>query len=71
MSMLNDDKSFVSDLDNDRDSQVIVEMIIELAAKLNTEIIAEGVETERQKKFLISKRLLSDAGISLCQTDIG
>jgi len=49
------DRSFVSDLDNDRDSQVIVEMIIELAAKLNMEIIAEGVETEKQKKFLISR----------------
>ena len=49
------DRSFISDLDNDRESQVIVEMIIDLAAKLNMEIIAEGVETEDQKKFLISR----------------
>ena len=49
------DRSFISELDNDQDSQVIVEMIIELAAKLNMEIIAEGIETEAQKKFLISR----------------
>ena len=49
------DRSFISELDNDLDSQVIVEMIIELAAKLNMEIIAEGIETEAQKKFLISR----------------
>jgi diguanylate cyclase (GGDEF)-like protein len=49
------DRSFIADLGEDRDSQVIVEMIIELAAKLNMEIIAEGIETQEQKKFLISR----------------
>lgn len=49
------DRSFIADLSDDRESQVIVEMIIELASKLNMEIIAEGVETEAQKKFLISR----------------
>jgi EAL domain-containing protein (putative c-di-GMP-specific phosphodiesterase class I) len=56
------DRSFVSDLENDRESQVLVEMIIDLAAKLNLEIIAEGVETEAQKKFLISRGCYSMQG---------
>jgi diguanylate cyclase (GGDEF)-like protein len=56
------DRTFISDLDNNRDSQVIVEMIIELAAKLNMAIIAEGVETEDQKKFLISRGCYSMQG---------
>lgn len=49
------DRSFISDIDTDRDSQVIVEMLIDLASKLNMEIIAEGVETEEQVKFLLSR----------------
>ncbi|MBE0500127.1 MAG: EAL domain-containing protein [Desulfuromonadales bacterium] len=49
------DRSFILDLDSNRDSQVIIEMIIDLAAKLNMEIIAEGIETEQQKNFLISR----------------
>ena len=56
------DRSFISDLENDRESQVIVEMIIDLAAKMNLEIIAEGVETEEQKKFLVSRGCYSMQG---------
>jgi|GEM_PF-5490848 len=48
------DRSFLIDVIVDRDKQAIVEMIIELAARMNLEIISEGVETSEQMKFLIS-----------------
>lgn len=49
------DRSFVSELEVNSDDQVLVEMIIELTGKLNLSVIAEGVEKEEQKKFLISR----------------
>jgi EAL domain-containing protein (putative c-di-GMP-specific phosphodiesterase class I)/FixJ family two-component response regulator len=40
------DKSFVSDLVTSRDSQAIAKSIIDLAANMDMESVAEGVETE-------------------------
>ena len=48
------DRSFLQELVHDQDKQAIVEMIIELAARMNLEIIAEGVETSAQMKFLVA-----------------
>jgi len=48
------DRSFIVDLTSDHDKQAIVEMIIELAARMNLEIIAEGVEHLDQVKFLVA-----------------
>ncbi len=42
------DKSFVDRLLTDRDSQFIVEALIELSHKLGLRIVAEGIETEAQ-----------------------
>jgi len=48
------DRSFITDLPSDHDKQAIVELIIELAARMNLEIIAEGVEDLDQVKFLVA-----------------
>ena len=47
------DKSFVDDMLEDNDSKVIVKTIIDLAKNLHLEVLAEGVENEEQKEFLV------------------
>ncbi|HEY4332682.1 MAG TPA: EAL domain-containing protein, partial [Ilumatobacteraceae bacterium] len=46
------DRSFISDLDENRDDKVIVSSIIELAHNLHLEATAEGVETDATWKLL-------------------
>lgn len=47
------DQSFVRELPNDEDDISIVKAIIGLAKSLNLKIIAEGVEVDSQKEFLL------------------
>jgi EAL domain-containing protein (putative c-di-GMP-specific phosphodiesterase class I) len=53
LTSLKIDRSFVRDVGIDPDSAPIVEAIIALARKLKLEIVAEGVEHEAQRNFLI------------------
>jgi len=46
------DQSFIHDIENDDTAGAIVNTIIILANSLNLEVIAEGVETSAQEKFL-------------------
>lgn len=46
------DRSFITDLPNDKDSALITSGIIALGHSLNLKIIAEGVETKEQEVFL-------------------
>jgi diguanylate cyclase (GGDEF)-like protein len=48
------DKSFISDVATNADSRAIVANTIELANKINVQVIAEGVETKAQLDFLKS-----------------
>jgi EAL domain-containing protein (putative c-di-GMP-specific phosphodiesterase class I) len=46
------DRSFVRDLETDQNDRAIAEAIVVMAHKLGLKTIAEGVETEQQKKIL-------------------
>jgi diguanylate cyclase (GGDEF)-like protein/PAS domain S-box-containing protein len=47
------DRSFVRNLDNNPHDKIIVKAIIQLAKALDIKVIAEGVETDKQQKFLL------------------
>jgi len=49
------DQSFVRDITSDNNDAIIVETIISMAHNLQFDVIAEGVETQQQKDFLIAK----------------
>jgi len=49
------DQSFVKDLENDAGSAAIVLAVIELGQNLGMDVIAEGIETNRQAVFLREK----------------
>jgi diguanylate cyclase (GGDEF)-like protein/PAS domain S-box-containing protein len=48
------DQSFVRDIDIDSSDRAIVIIIIAMAKNLNLNVIAEGVETEEQRHFLMT-----------------
>lgn len=47
------DQSFIKDLPHDDEDVAISKAIIALASSLNISVVAEGVETEEQKEFLL------------------
>jgi EAL domain-containing protein (putative c-di-GMP-specific phosphodiesterase class I) len=48
------DKSFVQNMESDRDNAVIVRSIIDLAHNLGLRVTAEGVETQKAKDMLVN-----------------
>jgi diguanylate cyclase (GGDEF)-like protein len=46
------DRSFISDLENDEDSKSIARAIIQMSHSLGLDVLAEGVETEAQLRYL-------------------
>ena len=54
------DKSFIDNVPQDQEEVAIVKAIIKMAQSLNLKIIAEGIEEEKQAKFL--KKLNCDRG---------
>jgi diguanylate cyclase (GGDEF)-like protein/PAS domain S-box-containing protein len=47
------DQSFIRDLPHDQDDRGIVLAILSMAHSLNLDVIAEGIETEDQRQFLL------------------
>jgi EAL domain-containing protein (putative c-di-GMP-specific phosphodiesterase class I) len=52
MDYLKIDRSFVMNIGNNTSDQAIIKAIVAMAQSLNIKVIAEGVETEEQLKFL-------------------
>ena len=59
------DRSFVEEIQ--KDNGVIVKTIIDMASHLNVGVIAEGIETEDQLKFLSKLRCYEGQGFLFCR----
>ena len=60
-SELKIDKSFILNLESDKQNQVLVQTAIHMAHNLGLKVVAEGVESER------SRAILSEMGCDMCQ----
>jgi diguanylate cyclase (GGDEF)-like protein len=56
------DRSFVGDLPGDRSASTLIASIVELAHTLGLEVVAEGVETEEQRRALEEMRCATAQG---------
>ncbi len=54
ISTLKIDRSFVKDIETDQNDADICDVVVLLAHKLGLDVVAEGVETEAQLKYLLS-----------------
>ncbi|TCP15526.1 PAS domain S-box-containing protein/diguanylate cyclase (GGDEF)-like protein [Crenobacter luteus] len=61
------DRSFVDGLPEDDDSLTIIEAILAMAKKRGFEVVAEGVETESQSRFLSGKGCSLLQGYLFCR----
>lgn len=54
--LLKFDRSFIMGIDQNPKKQAIVSSILRMAEQLNFQVVAEGVETEAEKEFLIRQK---------------
>ncbi len=67
VSCIKIDKSFVLNIERDRDSSVIVKSIVDLGHNLGLKIVAEGVETLDAKKLLTNLQCDEAQGYYFCR----
>ncbi len=58
------DQSFIANLGHSQQAATIVRAVIALGRGLNMPVVAEGVETEEQVKFLAAEVVQRDSGLS-------
>ena len=54
LDILKIDKEFLKDFDSDSEEKIVIPSVIDMANKLNLEVVCEGVETIEHVKFLKS-----------------
>jgi EAL domain-containing protein (putative c-di-GMP-specific phosphodiesterase class I) len=73
VSRIKIDRSFIAKVTDDTENAAIVRSLIAMAHNLNLDIIAEGVETEAQARFLMEERCEEAQGFlyarPLCAAD--
>jgi EAL domain-containing protein (putative c-di-GMP-specific phosphodiesterase class I)/GGDEF domain-containing protein len=67
VSCIKIDKSFVQNIETDRDNSVIVKSIIDLGHNLGLKVVAEGVETATAKKILTAFQCDDGQGYHFCR----
>lgn len=67
VSCIKIDKSFVQNIETDRENSVIVKSIVDLAHNLGMKVVAEGVETVTAKKMLTSFQCDDGQGYHFCR----
>ena len=67
VSSIKIDKSFVQNIESDRDNSVIVKSIIDLGHNLGLKVVAEGVETATAKKMLTAFQCDDGQGYHFCR----
>jgi diguanylate cyclase (GGDEF)-like protein/PAS domain S-box-containing protein len=67
INVLKIDRSFVMDIGNNTDSEVIVQAVIGLAKNLGLQVTAEGIETEAQLEFLKDSGCHEGQGYYFCK----
>jgi EAL domain-containing protein (putative c-di-GMP-specific phosphodiesterase class I) len=65
INILKIDKLFVANIHSESDKVVVIDTIIKLAHELGMTVIAEGIETEAQLNYLISKKCYLGQGFLL------
>lgn len=60
------DRSFIRQLSDDSDGTAITAWLIELCDKLDLDVVAEGVENEMQRRFLLTRGCFRAQGNLLC-----
>ncbi len=65
LDILKIDKEFISDIHNEKDKVIIIDIIIKLANELGMEIVAEGIETTQQLNYLVAKKCYIGQGFLL------
>jgi diguanylate cyclase (GGDEF)-like protein/PAS domain S-box-containing protein len=61
------DRSFMRDVPGDAEPTAVICAIIQLAEALGREVVAEGVETEEQREFLLEQGCPLAQGFHLCR----
>ena len=67
VSCIKIDKSFVQNIETDRDNSVVVKSIIDLGHNLGLNVVAEGVETANAKKLLRGFQCDEGQGFYFCR----